>query len=67
MRNKAISSSLIFISLFLGIGATAFFTSGAKEILIPKVSAQPIATIEPNLEIEDGPKNLERLLAGNAN
>ena len=51
MRNKAISSSLVFIFLFLGIGVTAFFTSGAKEMVIPTVSAQPIETVEPNLEI----------------
>ncbi len=51
MRNQAISSSLIFLALFLGIGSIAFFTSGTEEIVIPRVSATPIKTVEPNIQI----------------
>ncbi len=51
MRNKVVSSSLIFLVLFLGIGSIAFFTSGPRERVIPRVSANPIKTVEPNIQI----------------
>jgi len=51
MRNKVVSSALIFLMLFLGIGSLAFFTAGPKETLIPRVSADPATIIEPNIEV----------------
>ncbi|MDG2211663.1 MAG: hypothetical protein P8K64_06705 [Acidimicrobiales bacterium] len=51
MRNKVVSSALIFLMLFLGIGSLAFFTAGPEETLIPRVSADPATIVEPNIEI----------------